>query len=412
MKTHLTNHERVACGVRSKKTLLITAVAAHTNCKNCRRTKAYKKAATPVVEAPQLSLFHIPAVMRATSEAPSPIAVLPLGGVSERDLRLTEYSVTNVFGAKTERLPVAPLEEYYFARDRGQYDADRLLEVCFDRLPRQASRIIAVLDKDMYAAGRSFIFGYAHLRDGVSVYSLARLREEWYGRTPDPERLDARAYRCITHELGHTYGNPHCEHQGCVMRAVSQVESLDALSPSFCESCMRRMRRAVKIGATSAEGYFLRAGAALRRRQMADAIGFYRDAAARAPMEPRYHNDLGVALLAAADREEARRAFLRATELAADFPHPYYNLGIICREGGESIEVAERYFTAGLLRDPDPLSAHRYLGKLYDELFGDRERALRHFNAYMARGGTDSDVIYRAEMLGGTIPDSVYAARH
>src|SRR5262249_11977961 len=161
----------------------------------------------------------------------------------------------------------------------------------------------------------------------------------------------------------------HCEDGSCVMRAVSQVESLDALGPSYCDPCMRRVRRGVQVAPSSAEGRFLRAGALLRRRYVPRAIETYPEATVKAPGEPRYHTDPGVALLAAADREAARTAFLRAAELAADFPHPYYNLGILCREEGGPA-AAERWFEQGLRRDPDRLAAHRYLARLYEDLFG------------------------------------------
>jgi tetratricopeptide (TPR) repeat protein len=258
---------------------------------------------------------------------------------------------------------------------------------------------VGVLDADMFAAGRTFVFGYAHLRDGVAVYSVARLREEWYGRAADDEKQRTRTYRALAHEIGHTFGNPHCEDVDCVMHAVSQIDSLDALAPTYCETCMKRVRRGLVVSPSSAEGRFLRAGALLRRRYLPRAIQTYREATEKAPLEPRYANDLGVALLAASDRDGARAAFRRATELSADFPHPYYNLGILCREDG-GVDVAERWFAEGLRRDPEPLAAHRYLGRLYEDLFNDPQRARRHYAAYLALGGCEPDVVSRAHALG------------
>jgi archaemetzincin len=362
------------------------------------------------LQPPMTSLFqaakrtrrrlYIPPPMRATRRAPGPLAVLPLGAVQPADLDFADEVVGTLLGARTLRLPAARLPSAFFDVARGQFDADRLLELLFDSLPDGAMRIIGVLDADMFAAGRTFVFGYAHLRDGVAVYSVARLREEWYGRACDEEKMHARTYRALAHELGHTFGNPHCEQPGCVMRAVAQIESLDALGPSYCESCLRRVRRGLTISPSSAEGCFLRAGALLRRRYLPRAIERYREATEKAPLEPRYFNDLGVALLAAGDRDGARRAFRRATDLSAEFPHPYYNLGILCREEGGA-DAAERYFTEGLRRDPDPVAAHRYLGKLYEELFGDVGRARRHYRAYLELGGGEPEIVARAGALDG-----------
>ena len=339
----------------------------------------------------------IPASMRATVRSSAPIAIQPLGNVPPADIAFVQVMVRMLLGVTVVVLPgmVVPSSDYDYGR--RQVDADRLLELLFSRLPDNASRIIGVLDEDMFAAGRTFVFGYAHLRDGVSVYSLARLREEWYGRKTDETLLRSRVYRAVTHELGHTFGNPHCDDY-CVMHAVSHVDSLDDLAPTYCSACMRRVRRGTLVSQSSAEGRFLRAGAFLRRHYPARAAEAYRDAATQSPFEPRYHNDLGVALLSLERRSEARTAFRHAADLAADFPHPYYNLGILCREEG-GVEAAERHFADGLARDPDPLSAHRYLGKLYDELFADPERARKHYLAYIELGGGDSEIIVRSRVL-------------
>ena len=345
--------------------------------------------ATPA-RAERRRLF-IPPAMRATRRAPGPVAVLPLGPVPPSELQLVEDVIGELMGARALRLPSLALPAACFDRGRGQYDADRLLELLFEMLPDSAMRVVGVLDADMFAAGRTFVFGYAHLRDGVAVYSVARLREEWYGRATNEDLQRARSYRALAHELGHTFGNPHCEAATCVMRAVSQVDSLDALPADYCASCLRRVRRGLLTSPTSAEGCFLRAGALLRRRYLARAVEVYREATHKAPLEPRYHNDLGVALLQAADREGARAAFQRAAELCAAFPHPYYNLGILCREedGGGGADLAERWFAEGLRRDPDPLAAHRYLGRIYEELFNDTLRARRHYSAYVQLGGCE-----------------------
>jgi archaemetzincin len=343
--------------------------------------------------------FFIPPAMRAVHRAPGPVALQPLGDVAPSEVQFLEEVLSTLLGARTVVLPPVELPDSHFDRERGQYDADRLLELLFSRLPDGVMRIIGVLDQDMFAAGRTFVFGYAHLRDGVGVYSLARLREEYYRRPENDLLLRSRIYRAVAHEVGHTFGNPHCEAPACVMRAVSHVESLDALSPSYCEECMRRVRRGLLVSPSSAEGKFQRAGALLRRHFAERAIEAYRDATERAPLDSRYHNDLGVALLAVGERNAARASFMRAAELSSDFPHPYYNLGILCREEGGAA-AAERCFAEGLARDSDLVAAHRYLGKLYDQLFADPMRARRHYLAYLELGGDDSEIVARAAALG------------
>ncbi len=325
------------------------------------------------------------------------VAILPLGNVPAAELDFAKNTIERTMGLHTKLLPEAVIPTSYFDRSRGQWDADRLLEMLFDMLPDDCERIIGVLASDMYAAGRTFVFGYAHLRDGVAVYSIARLREEWYGRKEDVEKQQSRSYRCIVHELGHTFGNPHCENH-CVMHAVSQVDSLDALCRDYCPACARRVQRGKYVTINTAEGQFQRAGALLRRRYLPQSVAMYRKATESYPHEPRYHNDLGVALLAMSDRPAAKAAFMRASDLSAGFPHPYYNLGILCRDEG-GVEAAEIWFEKGLKCDPDPLAAHRYLARLYDELFNDKARASKHYEEYIKLDGNEWDVLRRAEQL-------------
>lgn len=355
----------------------------------------------PLPPAPERTRrrFFIPPAMRATHRAPAPVAVQPLGDVAPSEVAFLEEVVGTVLGARVVTLPAIAVPIHCWEASRRQYDADRLLDLLFARLPDGVMRVMGVLDADMFAAGRTFVFGYAHLRDGIGVYSLARLREEYYGRSGDDPLLRSRVYRAVAHEVGHTFGNPHCEAPACVMRAVSHVESLDALSPTYCLECMRRVRRGAMVAPSSAEGRFQRAGALLRRHMPERAVQAYRESVQQAPVEPRYHNDLGVALLAVGERESARRAFERAAELSNDFPHPFYNLGILCREEGGA-EAAERCFAEGLARERDLVAAHRYLGKLYDELFSDPARARRHYLAYLELGGDEADIVARALSLG------------
>ncbi len=344
--------------------------------------------------------FYVPPPMRATRRAPAPIAVQPLGAIAATQLSFLEEVLWSLLGARATVLPALEIPPSCWVAARRQYDADQLLDLVFSRMPLHALRMIGVLNADMFAQGRTFVFGYAHLRDGIGLYSLARLEETYYRRPASDPLLRGRVFRAVAHELGHTFGNPHCDVPHCVMRAVSHIESLDALAPSYCPTCLRRVRRGLVVGPSSAEGLFSRAGALLRRHMPERAAVLYREATQQAPLEPRYHNDLGVALLSLADRTRARVAFLRAAELAGQFPHPYYNLGILYREETGGAEAAEACFREGLARDPDPIAGHRYIAKLYDELFGDALRARHHYRTYIELGGSEVEVVERARALG------------
>jgi archaemetzincin len=259
--------------------------------------------------------------------AAAPIAVQPLGDVPLDQLRLLERILSDAFGAAAVVLRPEPVPARAWSPVRRQHDADVLLDELFARLPERCLRIVGVTDADVYIGGRTFVFGYAHLTDGMALYSLHRLREGFYGRVETTERLTDRVLRAVVHELGHTFGAPHCEDAGCVMRAVSHVETLDALAPRYCAGCHHRVRTGLAVAPWSARGRWERGLAWLRRRDYRRAVRSLEHAVRSAPLDPAYHHDLGVARLAAGDHDGARGAFRRSLELEPDRPRSHAHDG-------------------------------------------------------------------------------------
>src|SRR5581483_9284553 len=232
--------------------------------------------------------------------AAAPIAVLPFGDVSPVEVERAERIIGARFAAATvAREPVA-LPPFAFAADRRQFDADVLLDELFARLPERCLRVVGVTEHDLYVSGRTFVFGYAHLTDGMAIYSLARLREQFYARAPDAAVEAARVERALVHEVGHTFGAPHCEARACVMGVVTQLDSLDALAPDYCRPCAGRVRHGLEIAPWSAQGRWERGMALFRRREFARAVAELERAVRCAPLDARFRHGLQLARLAAA----------------------------------------------------------------------------------------------------------------
>jgi archaemetzincin len=201
--------------------------------------------------------------------AAAPIALLPLGEIGFAPLRLLERILDETLAAPSVVLPAASLPELAFAPTRDQYDADLILDDLFAQLPERCLRLIALADADLFVRGRTFVFGYGHLTDGIAVVSLTRMRESFHHRAERPEPLEARLRRTVLHELGHTFGAPHCARTICVMRPVTQIDSLDALGDRFCGGCRRRVVEGLSIAPWSPRGRFERHLAIRRRRLVA-----------------------------------------------------------------------------------------------------------------------------------------------
>ena len=55
------------------------------------------------------------------------------------------------------------------------------------RCPRDAAKLLAVTERDLFVPVLTFVFGQAQLGGRVAVISLARLRQEFYGLAPNRE---------------------------------------------------------------------------------------------------------------------------------------------------------------------------------------------------------------------------------
>ncbi len=122
---------------------------------------------------------------------------------------------------------------------RQQYESTRLLTELRERRPD--SLIVGATACDLYIPVLTFVFGEAELGGRAAVFSIHRLREEFYGLPPNRALLFDRAIREMWHEIGHLRGLPHCPDWSCVMSSSHSVERVDAKAESFCRECEERL---------------------------------------------------------------------------------------------------------------------------------------------------------------------------
>lgn len=76
----------------------------------------------------------------------------------------------------------------------------------------------------------------------AAIFSIHRLREEFYGLPPNPGLLEDRAVRELWHEAGHLRGLAHCPDWSCVMSPSHSIERVDAKGDRYCSECLGRMQ--------------------------------------------------------------------------------------------------------------------------------------------------------------------------
>ena len=127
---------------------------------------------------------------------------------------------------------------------RRQYDSGRVLQELLARRPPGASRLVGVIDVDLFVLVLTFVYGEAQLGGSVAVASCYRFREPapgWAGTGSSLTRR--RLTQTVLHELGHTVGLRHCPDPSCVMASAACLEMLDAKGESFCLDCREGIAR-------------------------------------------------------------------------------------------------------------------------------------------------------------------------
>src|SRR5687767_5089432 len=126
------------------------------------QARAYPVRVTPIP-------FPVPREMQAIAPGSGPIEVFFVGRVGADRLSFLCQIIGDVFGAPCRVRPAQEVPEVAWTASRKQIDADAMLGLLVDDFPDDATRVLAVTEKDMYAAGRPYVFGYGHLRDRVAV---------------------------------------------------------------------------------------------------------------------------------------------------------------------------------------------------------------------------------------------------
>jgi tetratricopeptide (TPR) repeat protein len=105
-----------------------------------------------------------------------------------------------------------------------------------------------------------------------------------------------------------------------------------------------------------------------------------------------FHNNLGVVYKRLGLLPDAVAAYQQAIKIQPRYPEAYYNLGLALREQGE-FRRAEDAYRRALDTAPDFRDANYNLAVLYDLYLNEPEKAIRHYETYLASGGEGRDEV-------------------
>jgi len=163
------------------------------------------------------------------------ITLKPLGNIAHEIMEELKNRVGGVFHCPVEmEAEIIDLSQAYNS-ERKQYLSSKLL-ACLKKTD-QDERVVGIADVDLYVPRLNFVFGEADMASGTAIVSLCRLRQEYYGLTPDENLYLERATKEVVHELGHTFSLGHCHNNKCVMHFSNSLADTDLKEIYFCNKC-------------------------------------------------------------------------------------------------------------------------------------------------------------------------------
>lgn len=143
-----------------------------------------------------------------------------------------------------------PLEKAEYNKKRKQYNALKLLKkIKLVIQDKTYFRLLGILNHDIYSISYKYVLGRAEKpkKDNpwqivTSLISFTRLRQKFYGRPNNEVLFEQRILKEAIHELGHTFGLPHCQ-KYCIMQFSESITDTDNKTSTFCNSCSKNLRK-------------------------------------------------------------------------------------------------------------------------------------------------------------------------
>lgn len=164
------------------------------------------------------------------------ILIQSIGKVENDILKMLEKPLEKIFNVKcSTSKEVLEIPEGTYNPSRDQYLSTEILYFMMNILKRNSNHVLGLTSVDLYAPRLNFVLGEAEYPGNFALISLHRLK------SPNRDLFIKRIITEAVHELGHTFGLPHCMNHLCVMHFSNSVLETDIKGPGFCKDCLNKL---------------------------------------------------------------------------------------------------------------------------------------------------------------------------
>lgn len=174
------------------------------------------------------------------------VILIPLRSFPDDLLDAVEQALRSELDVDVERHAVVELPEQAYYAPRKRYRAEKLLDFLEGYEQGPGVKILGLTEVDISTSSDPYpdwgIFGLGSSPGTTAVVSSFRLKRKPKNR----EHVRFRVATVSVHEVGHTFGLPHCDEKAveCVMLdAQGGIENTDSSSGTFGPECRMLLKR-------------------------------------------------------------------------------------------------------------------------------------------------------------------------
>ena len=165
----------------------------------------------------------------------SKIIIQPFTGASNTEVLNLAEMIRPLYPDVVINPPVN-LPGFAFYPARNRYKADSLLKF-LSTFAGNGDVVVGITGKDISTSSGTIadwgVMGLGSCPGNSCVASTFRLNNS---------KISSQLFKVVVHELGHTFGLPHCPNPDCYMRDAKGGNPTDE-EKDFCPSCKKYLRR-------------------------------------------------------------------------------------------------------------------------------------------------------------------------